>query len=411
MTSYTDVRDKESSGSQAGPMENWARRGLFRLLSSLHHGRIRVIDEKGVESFGNGQLRATITVSDYRAYTRMIFGGSIGAAEAYTAGMWRCDDLTSLVRIIVRNMGVLNSLESKFGLLILPFRKIQELLRSNSRSGSKNNILAHYDLGNRMYKSFLDPTMMYSSAIYPDPASSLETASVHKLEVICNKLNLTPGDRILEIGTGWGGFAIHAASRYGCHVTTTTISDAQYEEAQQRIRDAGLEDKITLLKQDYRDLDGLYDKLVSIEMIEAVGYNYLPDFFIKCERLLKPGGTMLLQAITMEDQSYTAYLRDYDFIRKHIFPGGCLVANSHMLDLLTRHTTMVVRNLEDFGRDYARTLRDWRSRFLASFEDLRVLGYDDTFRRLWEYYFSYCEGGFEEQLISVVHITATKRAY
>jgi cyclopropane-fatty-acyl-phospholipid synthase len=281
-------------------------------------------------------------------------------------------------------------------------------LNRNSRHGSRKNILAHYDLGNDLYKEFLDPTMMYSSAIYPSASSSLEEAAEYKLDHICKRLNLGPQDSVIEIGSGWGGFALHAASRYGCHVTTTTISDAQYAEAKRRIELAGLTDRITLLKKDYRDLEGTYDKLVSIEMIEAVGYHYLPTFFKKCGTLLKSGGTMLLQAITIRDQQFKSYVNDVDFIQKHIFPGGCLTSNSHMLKLIAEKSDMVVRNIEDFGLDYARTLSDWKERFLSAFPKLEKQGYDERFRRLWEFYLSYCEGGFRERSISVVQLVSTR---
>ncbi len=341
-------------------------------------------------------------------YARILWGGSIGAGESYVEGLWSASDLTKLVRIMVLNMDLLDAIERKFGWLLRPSRMILHLLRANSRNGSKRNILAHYDLGNDMYKSFLDDTMMYSSAIYPEETSSLEEASRHKLDHICRSLKLCPEDRVIEIGSGWGGFALYAAEHYGCHVTTTTISEAQFLAAKQRIEEAGLQGKITLLKKDYRDLDGKYDKLVSIEMIEAVGHNYLPVFFEKCNSLLNPDGMMLIQAITMADQKYNQYIREFDFIQKHIFPGGCLVANNLMLKLLAEKTDMVARHIVDFGFDYARTLREWRKRFLASFSTLQKRGYDERFKRLWEFYLSYCEGGFLERSISVVHLIATK---
>jgi cyclopropane-fatty-acyl-phospholipid synthase len=250
--------------------------------------------------------------------------------------------------------------------------------------------------------------MMYSSAMYPKKTSSLEEASLHKLETICKKLDLQPSDKVIEIGSGWCGFAIYAAAKYGCHVTTVTISEAQYQEGKKRIEEAGLSDRITLLKQDYRDLTGSYDKLVSIEMIEAVGHRYHPQFFSKCNELLKDNGIMLIQAITMKDQGYEQYIKTVDFIQRHIFPGGCLPSNNRMLQLVSSETDMVVRQLDDFGFDYARTLREWRNRFNQSFSGLRNKGYDDTFKRLWNFYLCYCEGGFLERAISVVHLVATR---
>lgn len=281
-------------------------------------------------------------------------------------------------------------------------------MRSNDQTNAKSNILAHYDLGNAMYERFLDATMMYSSAVYLTPETSLSAAQQHKLALICQRLQLTADDHVIEIGTGWGGFAIYAATHYGCQVTTTTISDAQYQEAQRRVNDAGLEDKITLLKQDYRELTGHYDKLVSIEMIEAVGHEYLPTFFAKCNDLLKPTGLMVLQAITFNDQNYQEYLNSVDFIQTHIFPGGCLLSNQELNTQFTQQTDMVIKQLHDYGFDYAYTLRDWRTAFMTQREEIKALGYDEAFIRLWEFYFCYCEGGFLERTIGVVQVTAVK---
>ena len=335
-------------------------------------------------------------------------GGSIGGGEAYVDQLWKVDDLTALVRIMVLNMSLLDRMERGLAWLLRPLDLLRHALNSNSKTRSKRNILAHYDLGNDMYEAFLDPTMMYSSAIYPRAESSLEEASAFKLATICKKIDLQPTDHVIEIGTGWGGFAIYAARNYGCHVTTTTISEAQYEEAHRRVVQAGLSDKITLLRSDYRDLSGVYDKLVSIEMIEAVGHRFLPAFFKKCGELLKPDGKMLLQAITITDQKYKQYAGTVDFIQRYIFPGGCLPSNTRMLQLISEKTDMVVRQIDDFGFDYARTLKDWRNRFNDSFGSLRNKGYDETFKRLWEYYLCYCEGGFLERSISVVHVVATR---
>ncbi|WKE63940.1 cyclopropane-fatty-acyl-phospholipid synthase [Gallaecimonas kandeliae] len=385
-----------------------ARKTLFALLAQLQQGQLNIRDAEGLVRFGQGQPSATLEVLDGAFYTRVLLGGSIGAGEGYVDGLWRCDDLTALVRIMVLNLPLLDGLERRLAWLTWPLQRLKHLANRNSKRGSKKNILAHYDLGNALYERFLDPTMMYSSALYPHAEASLEEAQRHRLDRICTRLDLKPGDRLLEIGTGWGGLAIHAARHYGCHVTTTTISDAQYEEAARRVAEAGLEDSICLLKEDYRELGGQYDKLVSIEMIEAVGHGYLPGFFKKCQSLLKDDGLMLLQAITISDQRYDSYARSVDFIQRHIFPGGCLPSNTRMLSLMTAHTDLVVRDLLDFGFDYARTLREWRRRFHGAFEELRQLGYDERFRRLWDYYFCYCEGGFMERAISVVQLVATR---
>lgn len=390
-------------------VDRLAKQLVFRLLRALQFGQVVITEGKERWTFGTDEtLAAHITVRDSTFYRQVAFGGSIGAGEAYIDHLWDVDDLVVLSRIMVLNMDLLDRMERGLGWVLQIFRFIGHTLNSNSRKGSKRNILAHYDLGNEMYQSFLDPTMMYSSAIYPNAASTLEEASYYKLETICKKLDLQPTDRVIEIGAGWGGFAIHAARNYGCHVTTTTISDAQYAEAKNRIEAAGLVDRITILRSDYRDLHGSFDKLVSIEMVEAVGRKYLPTFFKKCSELLAENGTMLLQAITIRDNKYDQYARSVDFIQSHIFPGGHVPSVTKMVNLLTEKTDMVVRSLEDFGPHYARTLHDWRKRFVKAFPSLRELGYDDRFRRLWEYYLCYCEGGFQERSISVVHLVATR---
>lgn len=389
--------------------DRFARRLVFKLLSRLGYGRIIIQEGNQQTTYGTGhEPVAHIRVHDAAVYRKVLFGGSIGGGEAYLNGLWEVDDLTALVRIMVRNMELLDRMEQGLAWLQRPFHLLGHLLRSNHRKQAKANIIAHYDLGNTLYSSFLDPTMMYSSAIYTDQAQTLEQAAVHKLDVICRKLDLKPTDNLIEIGTGWGGLAIHAARNYGCRVTTTTLSEEQFVEASKRVAEAGLGDRIQLLRQDYRDLRGKFDKLVSIEMIEAVGDRFLPAFFKKCQQLLKPDGMMLLQAITIVDQKYEQYRRSVDFIQRYIFPGGCLVSNRRMMELIGSKTDMVVRGLEDYGFDYARTLRDWRDRFLAGYPKLRAAGYDETFRRLWEFYLCYCEGGFRERAISVVHLLATR---
>ncbi len=409
MNNSTTAARCENSATKKSLPVSWSRSLILRMLTGLQHGQIILQEGHKKWFFGKGgSLRAHITVNDKSFYRKVLLGGSIGGGEAYVDGIWKVDDLTALVRIMVLNMGFLDRMERGFAWLLRPVDLLRHALNANSKSRSRRNILAHYDLGNDMYATFLDPTMMYSSAIYPRADASLEEASAHKLATICRKLDLQPTDRVIEIGTGWGGFAIYAAKNYGCHVTTTTISDAQYQEAVKRVKEAGLTDRITLLRSDYRDLTGQYDKLVSIEMIEAVGHRFLPVFFAKCGDLLKPDGKMLLQAITITDQKYKQYAGTVDFIQRYIFPGGCLPSNTRMLQLIAEKTDMVVRQLDDFGFDYARTLRDWRSRFNESFAGLHSKGYDETFRRLWEYYLCYCEGGFLERSISVVHVVASR---
>lgn len=406
ITNPSSYRTK-SSKSTAG--NRWLTNVLFKMLEKLVYGQLSVQEGDNIRTFGSDtSLRAHVTINDSRAYKKIVFGGSIGAGEAYIDKLWDVDNLTALVRIMVLNMPLLDRMERGLAWLTRPVDLIKHMLNSNHKKGSKRNILAHYDLGNDMYSSFLDPTMMYSAAIYPDKTSTLVEAQQNKLDVICKKLNLQPTDTVIEIGAGWGGFAIHAAQNFGCHVTTTTISDAQFDEAQKRINALGLTDKITLIQEDYRDLTGKYDKLVSIEMVEAVGHKYLPDFFKQCERLLKPEGKMLIQAITIADQKYEQYARSVDFIQRYIFPGGCVPSNARMLQVIADTTDMVVRRIDDFGFDYARTIQDWRKRFNSSYKDLLQKGYDETFKRLWEFYLCYCEGGFLERSISVVHVVATR---
>lgn len=403
-----------------------ARKLIFRALTHIQFGSLTLIEAFGKKaptksSFGNvatslatssdvgrHSLHVTLTIHDSAVYRQLLFGGSIALADSYINAEWDTDDLTGLIRLAARNLAVLNKLENRFAGVSKAFEKAKHQLRSNDKSGAKSNILAHYDLGNDMYQRFLDETMMYSSAVYRTPDVSLADAQQHKLALICQRLQLTADDHVIEIGTGWGGFAIYAAKHYGCQITTTTISDAQYDEAQRRVKAAGLSDKITLLKQDYRELTGQYDKLVSIEMIEAVGHEYLPTFFAKCNSLLKPTGLMVLQAITFNDQNYQEYLESVDFIQTHIFPGGCLLSNQELNNQFAEQTDMVIKQLHDYGFDYAYTLRDWRAAFMAQRTEIEALGYDDAFIRLWNFYFCYCEGGFLERTIGVVQLTAVK---
>ncbi|WP_301450056.1 cyclopropane-fatty-acyl-phospholipid synthase family protein [Psychrobacter sp.] len=403
-----------------------ARKLIFRALQHIQFGSLTLIETFGEQTakttsfgkvapqvasssaVGRHSLNVTLEIHDSAVYRQLLLGGSIALADSYIDGEWDTDDLTGLIRLAARNLEVLNKVENRFAGVSKAFEKAKHQLRGNDKSGSKSNILAHYDLGNDMYQRFLDDTMMYSSAVYLTPDVTLSDAQQHKLSLICQRLQLSADDRVIEIGTGWGGFAIYAATHYGCHVTTTTISDAQYDEAQRRVEAAGLSDKITLLKQDYRELTGEYDKLVSIEMIEAVGHEYLPTFFAKCNSLLKPTGLMVLQAITFNDQNYQDYIDSVDFIQTHIFPGGCLLSNQELTTQFTEQTDMVIKQLHDYGFDYAYTLRDWRAAFMAQRADIQALGYDDAFIRLWEFYFCYCEGGFLERTIGVVQVTAVK---
>ena len=326
-------------------------------------------------------------------------------------GLWTSPNLTNVIRIFARNLPVLDKWEKRFGWLTYPFNKIQHFLNRNSVEQARKNIQAHYDLGNQLYTQFLDESMMYSSAVYPHPEANLAEAQQHKLKAICDKLQLKPTDHLMEIGTGWGGLAVYAAKHYGCRVTTTTISDEQYAWAEDWVSREGLTDKITLLKQDYRTLEGEYDKLVSIEMIEAVGKSYLRNFFEKCTSLLKPEGIMVLQAITIDDRRYESYSSGVDFIQKYIFPGGFLPSQYMINRCIKEYTDLSIRDLHDIGLDYAQTLSHWHDRFFENIESLREKGYDERFSRMWQYYLNYCEGGFRERSISTVQLVLGKTAH
>lgn len=393
-------------------LDGLARKALHGRFEQIKHGVLVIEDGAARTRYGalteRCALSVTLTVRDPRFYSDIAFGGSIGAGEAYMQGYWAVDDLTGLMRILLQNRDVLDNMEGGWARFTSPLQKALHWASRNTRSGSQRNIQAHYDLGNDFFALFLDPTMMYSSAIFERPDMSLEQASVAKLDRICRRLDLKPGDRVLEIGTGWGGFALHAARHYGCHVTTTTISPSQYEWALRSIRTAGLEEQITLLLTDYRELSGQYDKLVSIEMIEAVGHQYYNEYFGKCSALLKPDGTMLLQAITIADQRYEAAKKSVDFIQRYIFPGSCIPSVTAMCDTMTRVSDLRVINLEDIGPHYATTLRLWRENLERNLDAVRALGYPESFIRMWMFYLCYCEGGFTERVIGDVQMLLAK---
>lgn len=395
-------------------LDRLARRLVISRLKHLQHGQVVIKDQGSVTSFGNLSddypLTAVIIVKHPAFYSDIAFGGSIGAGEAYMQGHWHCDELTSLLRILLINRDVLENIDSGMARLANPMRKALHWLNRNTRSGSRKNIAAHYDLGNDFYALWLDQRMMYSSAYFDAADASLEEASIAKIERICKKLDLTADDSVIEIGTGWGGFAIYAAENYGCHVTTTTISREQYDLARSRVAEAGLEDRITLLFEDYRDLEGQFDKLVSIEMIEAVGHQFHDSFFEKCSALLKPDGQMLLQAITIADQQYAQYKNGVDFIRRYIFPGGCLTSVTDMTRVITDHTDMRAFHIEDIGAHYAQTLRHWHDRFSNRLDAVREQGYSDAFIRMWKYYLCYCEGAFIERATGTVQMLVLKPA-
>lgn len=384
---------------------------LLKPLKQLRHGRIVLRDHKGWQrEFGNkdSDLLAEIHVKDERFYKAVLKGGSIGGAEAYMDGWWDSPDLTAVVRVLAANLAALDAIEAQSSPLKRLFLKVWHKLNGNSVTGSQRNISHHYDLSNAFYQLFLDDTMMYSSGVYPHSEASLQQASEHKLRLLCDDLELRNDDHLLEIGTGWGGLACFAAQNYGCKVTTTTISDAQYQFAKRRVEQAGLQHLVTVLKQDYRKLSGSYTKLISIEMIEAVGYEHLPTFFKRCTELLAVGGKMALQAITIADQREKNYRNSVDFIQRYIFPGGYLPSMAVLAQHIANFSDLAVRNVRDIGLDYAQTLADWRSNFESQLNQVTELGFDDKFIRMWRFYLCYCEGGFRERTISTVQLVLDK---
>lgn len=377
----------------------------------MRYGRLECTEGARTRTFGDAEessLAATLLVRDPRFYRQVAFGGSLGAADAYIRGFWECDNLVNLVRLFCRNADVTGNIEKGAARLLTLIRTAAHRMRRNSLSGSKRNIAAHYDLGNDFFALFLDDTLAYSCAIFPEAASSLREASVAKFQRICQKLELSADNHVLEIGAGWGGFALYAASEYGCTVTAVTLSQRQYEYMLQRVRNAGLEHRIRVLLQDYRNVKGSYDKIVSIEMIEAVGYSYFDTYFAKCSSLLKPSGRMLLQAIVFPDRNYDRYRRSVDFIRKYIFPGGCLPSIATLCRSIGSASDFQLCHLEDITHHYAETLAHWRKRFCDNIDRIRDLGFDDAFIRTWEFYFCYCEGGFRERAIGDVQMLLLK---
>ena len=408
------MQDTHTIQRTAESQTNWLGRlvktQVFKHLARIKHGALIVHDQGHKHTLGDPNqgpsIEVTVHAEDF--YWDLALQGSVGAGAAYMKGHWDCSDLTGFIQLFVKNRDLVDQMEGGSAWVKNQLLKVGHRLNKNTRAGSRKNIADHYDLGNDLFATFLDPHMMYSSAMYANPNEPLAIASERKLRAVCEKLDLKPEDHLLEIGTGWGGLAVFAAATYGCRVTTTTISQEQYQAAKKRVSDAGLEDQVTVLDLDYRDLTGTYDKVVSIEMIEAVGHHFLPNYCEQIDHLLAPDGLALIQAITIEDSRYQQALKSIDFIKKYIFPGSFIPSVTAILNATTDHTTMKLVHLEDFGTSYAHTLRDWAQAFNASSDDLQAMGYDEAFQRLWNFYFSYCEGGFLERVISVVHLVLAK---
>jgi len=395
---------------RTGIFDRFLRRQLLGQLGQLRHGGLLLADDGEQLQFGDAtaDLQVRMDILDPAFYRAVATHGSVGAGEAYMDGLWRCDNLVGLVQLLVRNRDMIDGMESGLARLGGMAMRGWHALRRNTRDGSRRNIAAHYDLGNDFFSLFLSSDLMYSSAVWADESDTLDAASARKLERICQKLDLKPTDRVIEIGTGWGGFALYAAQRYGCHVTTTTISVEQHALASERVAAAGLGDRVSLLLKDYRDLEGRYDKLVSIEMVEAIGAPYLDVYFQKLGNLLKPGGLALLQAITIEDHRYAQALASVDFIKRHVFPGSFIPSINALLAAKTRGSDLALTQMEDFGHSYALTLKAWCARFMAHLPQVRAQGFDERFIRMWEFYLAYCEGGFRERSIGVAHLLLAK---
>jgi cyclopropane-fatty-acyl-phospholipid synthase len=383
-------------------MKTFARQIILNLLKKLHLGRLTLLQNNQEYHFGasDAQPHVTVTVRSNKLFNRILFFGTNGAAYSFIQGEWETNDLTALIEIILMNQSVFATIDNRFSGYLNRLVNLWHGLQKNYKKRSKKNILQHYDLGNDFFNLILDKKMMYSSGVYPHDDATLEEASIYKLERVAAALQLSPSDHILEIGSGWGGFAIFAAQRYGCKVTTTTISDRQHAYVRRQVQLLGLDKNITVLNKDYRDLKGTFDKVVSIEMIEAVGHQFFTTFFRQCNSLLKPGGLFFLQAITINDTVYTKAKNEIDFIKKYIFPGGCLPSMSVIKEKITRHTSLQLLNWEDIGSHYFHTLMDWRARFYANLETIRALGFSETFLRTWDFYFCYCAAGFQQAHIS-----------
>ena len=412
----------DDARAEFGAFDRFLRQRLIAQMAQLRHGRLQLRDALGTVELGEPadrdcDLDIRIDVEHPGFYRALAANGSVGAGESYMDGQWRCEvvgagsehglpqqGLVALVRLLVRNRDLLDGMETgpaRLGGLLM---RAWHGLRRNTRTGSRRNIAAHYDLGNEFFQLFLSPDLMYSSGIWAGEEDSLDEASTRKLDRICRKLDLKPDDHVIEIGTGWGGFALYAARHYGCRVTTTTISREQHALASQRVADVGLEHRVTLLLEDYRDLAGSYDKLVSIEMVEAIGAQYLDTYFGKLGSLLKPDGLALVQAITIEDHRYEQALHSVDFIKRHVFPGSFIPSIAAMVAAKGRASDLALIQLEDFGLSYARTLEAWRHRFLTALPQVRAQGFDDRFIAMWEFYLAYCEGGFRERSIGVAQL-------
>ncbi len=414
MKSISIIDKKTSSVLKQHWLDSFARNALLKLLNKIELGHLTIEDQGEIFSFGEAKEKATliahISVNHESFYRHILFGGSIGAGEAYMFKIWWSPDLVQVIRVMALNMNVLQQLDSKWSSMFNFFCRVAHKLRPNTINKARENIAAHYDLGNNFFALFLDKTMLYSAAIYPHENASLEQASLHKMAHICKRLQLSEDDHLLEIGTGWGGMAIYATQQTGCRVTSVTISQEQFNYATAWVKREGLEDRVNILLQDYRLIEGKFDKLLSIEMIEAVGHEFYREYFTKCSGLLKADGLMLIQAITIQDQRFEYAHKNTDFIQQYIFPGGCLPSNVIIAKHINEDTDMQIIGLEDITLDYAKTLEHWRSAFFNNIAKVKDQGFDEVFIHMWDFYLCYCEGSFRERAISTAQFLFSKPA-
>ena len=404
------LADQVVSSNNSTFLSSIFKKGVMNKFKHLQYGSVKILEGDEVFSFGDSRAndKVTVTIHSNEFYVFLGSGGVTGVAEAYMAGYWTADNLVLLLQIVLKNKKILLSLDSGFAKLINPINKFIHWSKQNTLKGSKQNILAHYDLSNDFYKLWLDPTMTYSCGYFQDNSVSLEQASIEKIDRICRKLKLNKNDHILEIGTGWGSFSLHAAKQYGCTIDTVTISDAQYEYASKKIESSGLDSQINIFNKDYRKIEGKYDKIVSIEMIEAVGYQFIPQYFSKISSLLKEDGLVAIQGITYNDQNFEQYKNSVDFIKKYIFPGSCLVSVAQISDVIKEYTDLAIVDMEDITKHYAETLHRWKVNFMKVIPEIKKMGFSEAFIKMWEFYFVFCEAGFLERNIGDVQLVFSK---
>ena len=404
------LADQVASSKNSTFLSSIFKKGVMNKFKHLQYGSIKILEGDEVLSFGDlgSNDKVTVTIHSNEFYVFLGSGGVTGVAEAYMAGYWTADNLVLLLQIVLKNKKILLSLDSGFAKLISPINKLIHWSKQNTLKGSKQNILAHYDLSNDFYKLWLDPTMTYSCGYFNNDSVSLEQASIEKIDRICRKLKLNENDHILEIGTGWGSFSLYAAKQYGCTIDTVTISDAQYEYASGKIESSGLGSKINIFNKDYRKIEGQYDKIVSIEMIEAVGHQFIPEYFSKISSLLKEDGLLAIQGITYNDQNFEQYKNSVDFIKKYIFPGSCLISVAQISDVIKEYTDLAIVDMEDITKHYAETLNRWKVNFMNVIPEVKKMGFSEAFIKMWEFYFVFCEAGFLERNIGDVQLVFSK---